>query len=256
MISISKRWDIISDNCSAPPLPAVRAVFTAALKLHTDLISNWMTNSWVGYSNLFCYIVHLVQLSSTVRPNGNASCRRELQWNTQTTWLLTSKCPTPHLILSFFKRIYSFDLVFESFLGFFFLRKQNVRMEKFCCSIDRVPGSILAGTLRSVLVSGGEYTPEIITSYFAPILILLPLSIFLVVPLHTIPALLLLSCTTSTPHLSIQVKHQFQAPSWTLDTLLQNWKPSNLLGTGRTDACQEEWKLSCQKKPLNLYQLQ
>lgn len=59
-------------------------------------------------------------------------------------------------------------------------------------------------------------------AYFVHILILLPLSIFLVVPIHTIPPLLLLSRTTSTPHLSIQVKHQFQAPSWTLDTLLQN----------------------------------
>lgn len=31
-----------------------------------------MTNSWVGYSNLLCYIVHLVQLFNTVGPRGNA----------------------------------------------------------------------------------------------------------------------------------------------------------------------------------------
>lgn len=124
---------------------------------------------------------------------------------------------------------YSFNLAFESF-GVFFLRKKNLRIEKFCWSIDRGPASTSAGTLRSVLASGGEYTPEITKAYFVRILILFPLSIFLGVPIHTISALLLLSCVTSTPHLSIQVKHQFQTPSWILDTLLQNGKCTLLLG--------------------------
>lgn len=121
---------------------------------------------------------------------------------------------------------YSFNPAFESFGFVFFLRKKNLRIEKFCWSIDRGPAS----TLRSVLASGGEYTPEITKAYFVRILILFPLSIFLGVPIHTISALLLLSCATSTPHLSIQVKHQFQTPSWILDTLLQNGKRTLLLG--------------------------
>lgn len=59
---------------------------------------------------------------------------------------------------------YSFSLAFQSFRVF--LRKQNLRTEKFCCSIDTPPASSSAGTLRSVLASGGEYTPEITTAYF------------------------------------------------------------------------------------------
>lgn len=130
---------------------------------------------------------------------------------------ITSKCLTPYLATLSIQ----FLTVFRGFL-----RKQNLGMEKFCCSIDRVPASTSAGTLRLVLASRGEYTPEITMTYFAHILILFPLPIFLVVPIHTI------HCTTSAPHLSIQAKHQFQAPSWILDTLPQNWKPSNSLLLG------------------------
>ena len=65
MISTSrdKRCDLIFDNYSAPPLPAVPALFAVALKFCkvSDRKSDDQQPSWLQQPN--CYIVHLVQLN-------------------------------------------------------------------------------------------------------------------------------------------------------------------------------------------------